>query len=188
MYHGTARAAAAQPASRLRLVEGAATKRPKPMSEPLTDQVLVERAKRGDEIAFSELVNRHYRRAVRVAYGMAGISADNVSVAEVHDCFGVMGAMSAEIIGKAEVGRGAQYFVDGRAAPGGDCAINTSGGLIAKGHPIGATGVAMVGWSYNQIVGDVPEPLRAKSIDHAVTFNIGGPICASAVHVLRGKN
>jgi RNA polymerase sigma-70 factor (ECF subfamily) len=40
------------------------------MSEPLTDQVLVERAKRGDEIAFSELVNRHYRRAVRVAYGL----------------------------------------------------------------------------------------------------------------------
>jgi RNA polymerase sigma-70 factor (ECF subfamily) len=40
------------------------------MSEPLTDQILVERAKRGDEIAFSELVNRHYRRAVRVAYGL----------------------------------------------------------------------------------------------------------------------
>jgi acetyl-CoA acetyltransferase len=126
--------------------------------------------------------------AVADAYKMAGISARNVSVAEVHDCFGVMGAMAAEIIGKAEYGHGAKYFKDGRASIGGETPINTSGGLIAKGHPIGATGVAMVGWIYQQITKQVPAALQVPAIDHGVTFNIGGPICASAVFVLRGRN
>jgi len=124
--------------------------------------------------------------AVRAAYEMARITADNVSVAEVHDCFSVMGAMSAEIIGKAKYGEGARYWAEGRASVGSDCPINTSGGLIAKGHPIGATGVAMVGWAYWQLTRQVPQPLQVNRIDHAVTFNIGGPICASAVFVLRG--
>jgi acetyl-CoA C-acetyltransferase len=125
--------------------------------------------------------------AVADAYKMAGIGARNISVAEVHDCFGVMGAMSVEIIGKAEVGRGAKYFKDGKGSVGGECPINTSGGLIAKGHPIGATGVAMVGWSYQQITKQVPPALQVPHIDHAVTFNIGGPISASAVYVLRAN-
>jgi acetyl-CoA C-acetyltransferase len=123
--------------------------------------------------------------AVDAAYKMAGITAKQVSVAEVHDCFGVMGAISAEILGKAPYGQGAKYYAEGKAAVGGECAINTSGGLIAKGHPIGATGVAMVGWCYNQLTGKVPEKLRVEKIDHAATFNIGGPICASVVTVLR---
>lgn len=123
--------------------------------------------------------------AVEAAYRMAGVSAKNISTAEVHDCFGIMGAMSAEIIGKADYGKGARYFMDGRASIGGECPLNTSGGLIAKGHPIGATGVAMVGWTYNQIIGAVPAPLQVEDIDHTMTFNIGGPICASAVTVLR---
>jgi acetyl-CoA C-acetyltransferase len=124
---------------------------------------------------------------VKAAYEMAGITAANVSVAEVHDCFGVMGAMSSEILGKAELGRGAKYYVDGRAKVGGECPINTSGGLIGKGHPIGATGVAMPGWCYWQLTGQVPEALQVPSLDHAATFNIGGPICASVVTVLRRR-
>jgi acetyl-CoA C-acetyltransferase len=126
--------------------------------------------------------------AVADAYRMAGITAKNVSVAEVHDCFGIMAALSAEIIGKAEYGQGARYYRDGRASVGGECPVNTSGGLIAKGHPIGATGVAMVGWAYQQITKQVPAALQVPKVDHAVTFNIGGPICASAVFVLRGQS
>lgn len=124
---------------------------------------------------------------VKAAYEMAGITAANVSVAEVHDCFSVMGAMSPEILGKAELGRGAKYYVEGRAKVGGECPINTSGGLIGKGHPIGATGVAMPGWCYWQLTGQVPEALHVPSLDHAATFNIGGPICASVVTVLRRR-
>ena len=92
-------------------------------------------------------------RAMRAAYEMAGATPEDVNVAEVHDCFSVMGAIGTEVIGKAQPGRGAQYWVDGKARPDGECGINTSGGLIAKGHPIGATGIAMIGWSAPSVAG-----------------------------------
>jgi acetyl-CoA C-acetyltransferase len=118
------------------------------------------------------------------AYAMAGISARDVNVAEIHDCFTVMGAIGTEVIGKAGYGRGAAYWVDGQAAPSGECGINTSGGLIAKGHPVGATGVAMIGWCAWQILGKAPRELQVEGARAAATFNIGGPICASVSTVL----
>ncbi|MGA2194415.1 MAG: thiolase family protein [Bryobacteraceae bacterium] len=124
-------------------------------------------------------------RAMNTAYQMAGAGAKDVNVAEVHDCFTVMGAIGTEVIGKAEPGRGAQYWVDGKARPDGECGINTSGGLIAKGHPIGATGIAMIGWSALQLLGKAPTELQVKEPKLAATFNIGGPICASVCTVLR---
>jgi len=126
-------------------------------------------------------------RAMRSAYRMAGADPKDVNVAEVHDCFSVMGAIGTEVIGKAEPGRGAQYWVDGRATPDGECGINTSGGLIAKGHPIGATGIAMIGWSSLQLLGKAPVELQVKEPKLAATFNIGGPICASVCTVLRAS-
>ena len=119
------------------------------------------------------------------AYDMAGATADDVNVAEIHDCFTVMGAIGAEVLGKAAVGRGARYWRDGKARPDGECGINTSGGLIAKGHPIGATGVAMIGWCAWQLLGKVPAELQVKNARVAATFNIGGPICASVCTVLK---
>jgi acetyl-CoA C-acetyltransferase len=122
--------------------------------------------------------------AMNRAYAMAGVAAKDVNVAELHDCFTVMGAIGTEVIGKAEYGKGARYWVDGKAAPGGECGINTSGGLIAKGHPIGATGVAMIGWCAWQLLGKAPKELQVKGARAAATFNIGGPICASVCTVL----
>ena len=127
-------------------------------------------------------------RAMNTAYQMAEASAKDVNVAEVHDCFTVMGAIGTEVIGKAEPGRGAQYWVDGKARPDGECGINTSGGLIAKGHPIGATGIAMIGWSALQLLGKAPAELQVKEPKLAATFNIGGPICASVCTVLRAAS
>ncbi len=124
-------------------------------------------------------------RAMARAYELAGITAADVNVAEVHDCFTVMGAIGTEVIGKAVPGRGAAYWVDGKAAPQGECGINTSGGLIAKGHPIGATGIAMVGWSAWQLLHKVPAELQVPNARAAATFNIGGPICASVCTVLK---
>ena len=72
---------------------------------------------------------------MRRAYEMAGLTPEDVNVAEVHDCFSVMGAIGAEVIGKAKVGEGAKYWGDGKAGVDGECGINLSGGLIAKGHP-----------------------------------------------------
>jgi acetyl-CoA acetyltransferase len=119
------------------------------------------------------------------AYKMAGVTPKDVNVAEIHDCFTVMGAIGIEVIGKADCGKGAQYWIDGKAAPDGDCGINTSGGLIAKGHPVGATGVAMLGWCSWQLLGNVPAALQVRNPRIAATFNIGGPICSSVCTVLR---
>jgi acetyl-CoA acetyltransferase len=122
--------------------------------------------------------------AMNKAYQMAGVMPADVTVAELHDCFTVMAAIGTEVIGKAPIGQGAKYWVDGKAAVNGECAINTSGGLIAKGHPVGATGIAMLGWAAWQILGKVPAELQVKNAKAAATFNIGGPICASVCTVL----
>ena len=124
-------------------------------------------------------------RAMNSAYQMAHATPQDVNVAEVHDCFTVMGAIGTEVIGKAEPGRGAQYWVDGKARPDGECGINTSGGLIAKGHPVGATGIAMIGWAALQLQGKAPAEVQVREPKLAATFNIGGPICASVCTVLR---
>src|SRR6202008_3768734 len=122
-------------------------------------------------------------RAMQSAYAMAGVTPAEGNVAEGHDCFTVMGAIGTEVIGKAEPGQGARYWVEGKAAPDGECGINTSGGLIAKGHPIGATGIAMIGWSALQLLGKAPAEVQVKDPKLAATFNIGGPICASVCTV-----
>ncbi|MEW6337615.1 MAG: thiolase family protein [Acidobacteriota bacterium] len=123
--------------------------------------------------------------AMNRAYAMAGVTPADVDVAELHDCFTVMGAIGAEVLGKAPYGKGAAYWNDGKASLGGECPINTSGGLIAKGHPIGATGVAMIGWCAWQLLGKVPAELQVRGAKVAATFNIGGPICASVCTVLK---
>ena len=125
-------------------------------------------------------------RAMNAAYTMAGVSAAEIQAAEIHDCFTVMGALGTEILGKAKTGEGAKFWADGNAAPDGTCGINTSGGLIAKGHPVGATGIAMIGWAAWQLLGKVPAALQVRNAEHAATFNIGGPVCASVCTVLRG--
>jgi acetyl-CoA C-acetyltransferase len=122
--------------------------------------------------------------AMRRAYAMADVAPADVDVAEIHDCFSVMGAIGVEVLGLAEPGLGARYWTEGCAAVDGACAVNTSGGLIAKGHPIGATGVAMLGWSFRQLTGRAPRPLQRRDARVAATFNIGGPICASVCTVL----
>jgi acetyl-CoA C-acetyltransferase len=124
-------------------------------------------------------------RAMNAAYEMAGAGPDDVNVAEIHDCFTVMGAIGTEVIGKAGYGEGARYWADGKADAKGECGINTSGGLIAKGHPIGASGIAMIGWCAWQLLGKAPEELQVPDPKMAATFNIGGPICASVCTVLK---
>ncbi len=128
---------------------------------------------------------RGARRAMRAAYEMAGLEPRDINVAEVHDCFTVMGALGTEVIGKAEPGEGARYWVEGKARVDGECGINTSGGLVAKGHPIGATGVAMIGWCAWQLAGKAPRELQVKDARAGATFNIGGPVCASVCTVLK---
>jgi acetyl-CoA acetyltransferase len=127
-------------------------------------------------------------KAMQKAYEMAGITPQDVNVAEVHDCFTVMGAIATEVIGKAKPGEGAKYWLEGKARPDGpdnECGINLSGGLIAKGHPIGATGIAMLATCFTQLMGRASQGLQKKNANVAATFNIGGTVCASVCTVLK---
>ena len=123
--------------------------------------------------------------AMKKAYDMAGAKPADVNVAEIHDCFTIAGAMGTEVLGKAAPGKGAKYWVEGKAAVDGECGINLSGGLIAKGHPVGATGVAMIGNCFWQLKGKAPQEIQRKDPKLAATFNIGGALCASVCTVLR---
>ncbi|MFI5394005.1 MAG: thiolase family protein [Candidatus Binatia bacterium] len=123
------------------------------------------------------------RRAFGAAMQMAGVKSQDLSLQEVHDCFSVMGPLAVEITGLAEPGKGLKYFMDGRARRDGACPINTSGGLIAKGHPISATGVAMIGWVHQQLLGTVPPALQVANARVGATLNIGGPICSTVATV-----
>lgn len=125
------------------------------------------------------------RKAFDAAMTMAEAKPQDISLQEVHDCFSVMGPISVETTHLAEYGKGLQYFADGKASIGGECPINTSGGLIAKGHPISATGIAMIGWVHNQLLNQVPEALQVNDASLGTTLNIGGPICSTAVTVQR---
>lgn len=138
-------------------------------------------ASRGDNL----LTPIGAKRAFDKAMTMAGATSEEINVQEVHDCFSVMAALSVEITGFAEPGEGLSFFMDGHASVGGKCPINTSGGLIAKGHPISATGVAMVGWIHQQLRGTLPTPLQVKDVKLGTTLNIGGPICSTVVTAQR---
>ncbi len=122
-------------------------------------------------------------KAMHKAYEMAGVTPADVNVAEVHDCFTVMGAIGTEVIGKAKPGEGAKYWVEGKARQDGECGINLSGGLIAKGHPVGATGVAMLGTCFKQLLGRANAQVPNAKV--AATFNVGGTACASVCTVLK---
>jgi acetyl-CoA C-acetyltransferase len=136
-------------------------------------------ASRGDRL----LEPAGAKRAFETAMQMAGTSSEDLSLQEVHDCFSVMAPLSVEVTGLAEPGRGLEYFADGHARRDGRCPINTSGGLIAKGHPISAIGVAMVGWVHQQILHKVPAELQVEDAEIGSTLNIGGPICSTVVTV-----
>lgn len=140
-------------------------------------------ASRGDNLIKPQGAKRAFGKAM----AMAGAAPSDISLQEVHDCFSVMAPISVETAGLADAGKGLRFFAEGRASVGGECPINTSGGLIAKGHPISATGVAMIGWVHLQLLGKVPEPLRVKNARLGTTLNIGGPICSTAVTVQRAS-
>lgn len=123
--------------------------------------------------------------AAAKAYAEAGIKASDVNLAEVHDCFTINEILSVEALGFSADGRGGFDFIDGRFTRDDDkVAINLSGGLKAKGHPVGATGASMHALLYKQIIGEAIG-VKAKKADIAVAFNVGGSAVTNCVTVLR---
>lgn len=118
------------------------------------------------------------------AFAMAGLSQDDVDVAEVHDNFTISEVLAVEDLGFFAKGEGGKATEDGRTSLEGDVAINTSGGLKARGDPIGATGVAQAVEIVTQLRGTA-EKRQVKDADVGLAQNVGGTGATAVVHLFR---
>ncbi len=118
------------------------------------------------------------------AYEQAGITAAQVDVVELHDCFSIAEIIDSEDLGLVPRGQGARWALEGRTALAGDIAINPSGGLLAKGHPVGATGVGQIYELVLQLRGGHSNQVPNARIGMA--HNLGGTGVACTVTLLEG--
>jgi len=122
--------------------------------------------------------------AAAKAYKEAGIVPSDIDLAEVHDCFTINQIISTEALGFSDDGRAGYDYLNGRFTRDDKIAINLSGGLKSKGHPVGATGASMHALIYKQLIGEAIG-VKAKKADIGVAFNVGGSAVTNCVTVLR---
>ena len=123
-------------------------------------------------------------RAWQQALAQAGVVLDDLSFVETHDCFTIAELIDYEAMGLTKEGDGARAIKEGGTQKDGKLPVNVSGGLKAKGHPIGATGVSMHVLSAMQLVGEAPEGMQVKDARLGGIFNMGGAAVANYVSVL----
>ncbi|MFO7834244.1 MAG: thiolase domain-containing protein [Halohasta sp.] len=122
--------------------------------------------------------------AAAEAYGEAGIAAADVDFAEVHDCFTIAEVLAIEGLGLFDPGEGIAAARDGRTTADGETPINLSGGLKAKGHPVGATGGSQIAEITRLLRGDHPNSDAVDDATVGVAHNAGGTVASAVVHVL----
>ena len=126
------------------------------------------------------------REAAAQAYAMAGVTPNDIQVAEVHDCFTIAEIIATEDLGFFEPGEGPRAVDEGRTARNGDRPINTSGGLKAKGHPVGASGVAQIIETFHQLRGEAgARQVPNANLELGLTHNVGGTGGTCVVNILR---
>lgn len=123
-------------------------------------------------------------RAIRQAYAEAGMTVDDLDLAEVHDCFTIAELLSVEALGLAAPGEGRRAVIEGETRRGGRLPVNLSGGLKAKGHPVGATGVSMHVLNARQLVGEAGD-MQLDGASTALCLNMGGGAVASYASILQ---
>jgi len=123
------------------------------------------------------------RVAGRQAYEMAGVTAQDIDVAEVHDCFTIAEIIATEDLGFFEPGQGHVAVEEGLTTRHGPHPINTSGGLKAKGHPVGASGAGQVVEVWKQMRGEAGERQVPKDVELALSHNVGGTGQTAVVHI-----
>jgi acetyl-CoA C-acetyltransferase len=133
------------------------------------------------DIAFLDAVERSAQSAFR----MADLGPADVHVAEVHDCFAIAEICCVEALGLVERGKGNAAARTGYTALGGCIPVNTSGGLKAKGHPVGATGIAQAIEVFEQLRGEAGER-QVKGARVGLAQNMGGSGASSVVHIFEG--
>lgn len=124
------------------------------------------------------------KRAAQQAYEQAGVSPREIDLAEVHDCFTIAEIVALEDLGFVGKGEGGPATADGFSAPDGKLPVNLSGGLKAKGHPVGATGVGMVVELVEQMRGEAGER-QVKRAEVGLAHNVGGSGATCNVQILR---
>jgi len=125
------------------------------------------------------------RLAAKKAYDMAGVQPEEVDFAEVHDCFTIAEIIAYEDMGFCKQGEGGKLVENGDTRLGGRIPVNTSGGLKAKGHPVGATGTAQAYEMYLQLT-EQADRRQVKDAEIGLTHNIGGSGATAAVHIYKG--
>ena len=123
------------------------------------------------------------RTAWQRAYEQAGVGVGDLSFVETHDCFTIAELIEYEAMGLAPEGKGGRAALEGWTAAGGKLPVNRSGGLKAKGHPIGATGVSMHVLAAMQLCGQAGA-MQLPRADLAGVFNMGGAAVANYVSIL----
>ncbi len=122
--------------------------------------------------------------AWRRALDAAGVKLDDLSFVESHDCFTIAELLEYEAMGLTPAGQGARAVLEGWTAKDGRLPVNPSGGLKAKGHPIGATGVSMHALVAMQLTGQAPEGMQLGKAELGGVFNMGGAAVANYVSIL----
>ena len=113
------------------------------------------------------------------AYEMSGLSPKDIDFVELHDCFSMAEIIDSEDLGLVPRGKGAIWAAEGRTKVGGEIPINPSGGLLSKGHPVGATGVGQLYEATLQLRGKHPNQVKDAAI--GMTHNLGGTGVACTV-------
>jgi len=122
------------------------------------------------------------RRAAQQAYAQAGITAADIDVVELHDCYSSNEVISYEALGLCPEGGAAKFIADGDNTYGGRVVTNPSGGLLSKGHPLGATGLAQITeltWHLRGTAGDRQVPGAKVAVQHNV--GLGGACVVSVL-------
>lgn len=126
------------------------------------------------------------RRAAQQAYEQAGIGPEAIDLAEVHDCFTIAEILAYADLGFCSEGEAGRWVEEGMTARDGRLPVNGSGGLIGKGHPIGATGTGQIYELVNQLRGTAVEPERQiANARYGLAHNVGGSGGSVAVHILK---
>jgi acetyl-CoA C-acetyltransferase len=123
------------------------------------------------------------RLSAESAYKMAGKKPKDIQVCEVHDCFSIAELLAIEELGFVKKGESGPFVAAGKTEIGGEIPINTSGGLKAKGHPVGATGIGQIIEIYKQLTGKA-EGRQVRGAKVGMAQNMGGTGASSVVHIM----
>lgn len=124
------------------------------------------------------------KAAAQEAYKMADVRAKDINVAELHDCFTIAEIIGYEDLGFCRPGQGGKFVESGATALNGSIPVNTSGGLKAKGHPVGATGTAQIHELYLQLTGQA-DRRQVADAKIGLAHNLGGSGATGVVHILK---